>query len=446
MFGFKLLGNTKVPHRKSTEGIRAVRMTPPKEVLLPVAQHIGAAAVPVVKAGDEVKVGQLIAEASGAMSAHLYSSVSGKVLKIEPYLCPRGNTIDAIRIESDGHMTPVDGLSPVEVSSLDDYIDAVRVSGVVGLGGAGFPTALKLAAVKDGGIDKIVFNGAECEPYVTCDTRAMIDEIDLLVEGVKMLRRFVLPEGEFIFGIENNKPESIRVISEALADCDYVTVKQLPSLYPQGAEKVMIYNTTGRIVPEGKLPASVGVLVMNVSTVIAITKYIKTGMPLVERMITVDGPAVKNPTNVIAPLGTPVGEVIEFTGGLKDNLGKLLSGGPMMGIALRSLEEPVVKTMGGLVALSKEESRVAEPTACIHCGRCITACPLSLDPTAFSRALENRSEDERIDILESEKVKLCMECGCCSYVCPAKRPLIENNRIGKAELKEYYRHHATLKD
>ena len=445
MFGFKFLGRTHIPHHKNTAEMPAVRMTSPKEVLLPMSQHIGAPATPVVKVGDEVKVGQLIAEPSGYVSSPIYSSVSGKVLKIEDYLRPDGRTVSAIRIESDGLMTLCEDITPPEVSDFDSFIAAVRASGLVGLGGAGFPTSVKLDAVKKGEIKEIVINGAECEPYLTSDTRAMLDESESIFDGIALLEKYVPSAEKFIFGIENNKPSCIEEMARIFQDNPKVTVQPLPSLYPQGAEKVIVHNTTGKVIPEGKLPADVGVLVINVTSLSVLAKYVKTGMPLVERCVTVDGSAVAEPKNVIAPIGTSIGELIEFAGGLKEEPGKVLYGGPMMGIPAANLNEPITKTTGGITVLNIKDSTERDSSACIHCGKCVEACPLNLDPTAYSKALKIESKEEKMERLEEYKINLCMECGCCSFVCPANRPLVQNNRLAKTALREYKAHKANLK-
>lgn len=442
MFGFRALGRTHVCHRKNTAKMAGVRMPIPAEVLLPTAQHIGAPAVVSVKVGDEVLVGQKIAEADGKLSSPVYASVSGKVTKIEDYLTPQGRKVSAIRIASDGNMTEA-AFTPVRVDTLEDLIAAARESGVVGLGGAGFPTAVKLEAIGKGVIDTVVFNGAECEPYITSDTRTMIDNIEEITEGVALLRRF-LPEAEFIFGVEENKQECIGLLCEAYLADDRVNITPLPTLYPQGAEKVLIYNTTRRIVPEGGLPSDVGVLVLNVSTLACLAAYVKTGRPLVERTVTVDGSAIREPKNVIAPIGTSIGELIDFVG-VSEDIGKVLYGGLMMGVPASNLSEPTIKTTGAVTVLTEADAKPPVSTPCIHCGRCVEACPLSLNPVAYSKALNIESKEERMARLEATKVNLCMECGCCSYVCPAKRPLVQNNRLGKAALREYQLHAKTLK-
>ncbi len=437
MFGFGLLGNTHIPHHKNTAEMAPVRMTPPKEVLLPMAQHIGAPAIPTVKVGDEVKIGDMIGEAAGYVSAPVFASVSGKVTKIENYLRPDGRVVPAIRILSDGNMTMKEGIEAPEVTDLETFILAVKNSGIVGLGGAGFPTSVKLDALKRGEIDTIIINGAECEPYITSDTRTMLDSPDLIEYGVELFEKFVPGVKSYIFGIEANKPAAIKKMREVFLGDENVKVVKLPSVYPQGGEKIIIYNTTKRIVKEGELPANVGVLVINVTSLAIIAKYIKDGIPLVERCVTVDGSAVREPKNVIAPIGTAVGDIIEFAGGLKEELGKLLLGGPMMGTPLSSLTEPITKTTGAITVMSKKDATESPVTQCIHCGRCVTACPLGLNPVGYARALELDGKADRVAKLEELKINLCMECGCCSYVCPANRPLVQNNRIGKSEVREY---------
>ena len=441
----KFLGNLRLSHHKNTADMSPVKMTCPQEILLPMDQHIGAPATPIVKVGDEVRVGQLVAEASGAVSAPVHASVSGKVIKIEDFLSANGKIAPAIRIESDGEMTVFEGLTPHVVTDVDSLIDACRNSGIVGMGGAGFPTVAKFAALKNGNIHTVIINGAECEPYITSDARTMLDDADSVYEGIKLLQAVAPSIKKYIIGIEANKPECIRVLSETTKDDSTVSVTSLPLLYPQGAEKIMVYNTTGVVVPAGQFPADVGILVVNVTTLASLAKYVKTGMPLVERCVTVDGSAVANPQNIIAPIGTPVADVLNFAGGLTDTNCKVIMGGPMTGHAICSLSEPIVKTTNAIVALPAKETLSKKMTSCIHCGRCVDVCPNSLNPTAFVKALKAESVEEQMVMLENANVNLCMECGCCSYVCPAARPFSETIRISKNSLKEYKAHKAGLK-
>lgn len=441
---FFKLGKTRLPHKKATAHSRAVRMTPPAEVLILLSQHIGAPAAPIVKVGDTVKVGQKIAEASGYVSSPVYASVSGTVTKIEPYLTSGGRTVDAIRIASDGQMTPDERIAPPSVSDFDGFSAAVRESGLVGLGGAGFPTQVKLDAVKKGLIDTVIINAAECEPYITSDTHTMLFESGYVYRGMKLLMSYV-PAKEFLIGIEKNKPDAIAKMEEIFSSEAKVRVVPLPDTYPQGGEKILIYNTTGRVVPEGKLPADVGALVINITSLAFLAKYFESGMPLVEKCVTVDGSAVREPKNVIVPIGASIGDVLEFAGGTSKPVGKILLGGPMMGVAVCSIFDPVLKTTNALTVLDKKDAKLPESTACIHCGRCVDNCPMHLNPTLYARAMNVEDAADRAARLEEAKINLCIECGCCSYVCPAKRPLVATNRLAKAALREYKAHQDTLK-
>lgn len=445
MFKFKFMGNTHIPHYKNTADKPSVIMPDAKEILLPLSQHIGAPATALVKVGDQVTVGQKIADAGGFVSSPIYASVSGKVIKIEDYLRSDGRTVPAIRIQSDGCMTRSDDITPPEVTDLDSFVAAVRESGLVGLGGAGFPASVKLEALKKGNIDKFLINAAECEPYITCDTHTMIYDYEWIIKGIRLLEKYAPQIDEYIIGIEKNKPSCIAKMKEIFGDDPMVKVVTLPDTYPQGGEKVLIYNTTRRIVSGGKLPADVGVIVMNVTSLAIMSKYIETGEPLVSRRVTVDGSAIASPQNVIAPIGVSIGELIEFCGGFKEEPGKVLYGGPMMGNPAASLNEPTLKTTGAITALNRKDSILSEPSACIHCGRCEASCPFALSPVTFSKSLNLGTTEEKVDALEKSKVMLCMECGCCSYVCPANRPLIQNNRIGKAIVREHQAHISTLK-
>ena len=445
MFKLKFLGNTRIPHRKNTAGLMPVRMPAPKEICLPMIQHIGAPAIPVLKVGDTVKVGQLVAEADGYLSSPVYSSVSGTVSKIDTCLKADGKTVPAVYITSDGLMTPYEGISAPKITDIDSLCQAIRESGIVGLGGAGFPTSVKFDAIKNGGIDTVVINAAECEPYLTGDARTMLDDADSVYEGVMLIKRVAPEIKEFFIGIEDNKPECIKKMTELFAADASVKVKVLPSLYPQGAEKILIRNTTGRIVPEGKLPADLGVIVVNVTTLATIAKYSKTGMPLVERCVTIDGSAISEPKNVIAPIGTSIADIIEFAGGFKEEPGKVIFGGPMTGRAIYTLDEPIIKTSGAIVALTEKDAMQKEASECIRCGKCVDACPNSLNPTAISKAMSMDNLDEKMEMLKERCIHLCIECGCCSYVCPANRPLLEYIRINKSFLREYEAHKKSLK-
>jgi electron transport complex protein RnfC len=426
------LGGVHAPHHKGTAGFAPEAIAVPPEVRLPMSMHIGAPAKPAVKAGDAVKVGQLIGEAAGFVSSPVHASVSGKVKRVDDCDPVTGLKSLSVVIESDGEQTPFEGLRAPEVKDSESFLAAVRDSGVVGLGGAGFPTAVKLTVKDLSSIDYILINGAECEPYITSDTRTMLDETELLEEGVLLLRKH-LGVKNIVFGIESNKPEPIRRLTELASHLDGVDVRKLPALYPQGGEKVLIYQITGRIVPEGRLPLDVCVIVLNCTTLAALVRYIRTGMPLVSKCVTVDGSAVISPKNVIAPIGTPLSALFEHCGGLRDGVKKVIMGGPMMGAAVPSLAMPVLKATNAALAFTEKDARLPEETPCIRCGRCVSHCPMGLMPLNFERAYHLKKPE----LLERYKVNLCMECGCCAYSCPGRRMLVQYIKLSKIMLREY---------
>lgn len=427
---FKLSG-VHVKHCKNTAKMSAEPIAVPKTVNIPMSMHIGAPAIPVVKVGDEVKVGQLIGAAGQGLSAPVYSSVSGKVKKIDEILNIAGGQIQTVLVESDGLQTVDESVRPYEVNTREEFLDALSKSGIVGLGGAGFPTLVKLRADVSK-IDTLLINGAECEPYITSDTRTMIDDAASVADGIRLVKRF-LEIGNVVIGIEKNKPECISSMKKAIADIEGASVKPLPSVYPQGGEKVLVYHTLGRVIKEGGLPLDCGVVVMNCTTVAAVSRFIRTGMPLVEKCITVDGSAVKNPKNVIAPIGTPIKDLIDHCGGFAEEPRKALYGGPMMGMALTDFTAPVLKQTNAVLVFGKKEATPPPVTPCIKCGRCIEHCPFGLDPTAISKAYKESDPET----LEKLKVNLCMECGCCSYVCPARRNIVQRNKMAKTLLRNY---------
>ena len=427
------LKGIKVPHKKHTADCAPERIPVPKQVTIPMSMHIGRPAKLIVKRGDEVKVGQKIAEADGYISAPIHSGVSGKVQKIEEMMTAMGFKVPMAVIETDGLQEVSPEVKPPDVHDLTSFVEAVRESGSVGLGGAGFPTFVKFSINGDLSVVKaVVINAAECEPYITSDTRTLIDRADEVFEGIELLKKYLLVK-RFIIGIENNKPEAIAKAQELAAKTEGVEVKVLPAMYPQGGEKVLVYNTVGKMIPKGGLPLDVGVVVINVTTLAFIANYIKTGMPLVEKCLTVDGSAVKEPKNLIAPIGTSIEDVLEAAGGCKAEPAKVLYGGPMMGIAVPDLSAPIMKNTNAIVAMDEKEAKPPKTTACINCGACLNHCPLRLDPRAIARAYKLDAAED----LQTLCVDLCMECGCCSYVCPAKRHLVQTNKLAKAKLREY---------
>ena len=393
--------------------------------------HIGSPAKPVVSAGDNVKVGQLIGEPAGFVSAPVHASVSGIVKSIEEYDEISGQKAVSVIITADGEQSLYEGLAPPVVTNLQEFLDSVRDSGAVGLGGAGFPTAVKLTVKDTAKLDYIIINGAECEPYITSDTRTMIDETELVRDGILLLKKYF--DAKIVIGIESNKPEPIgkmRKIAEAEPG---IEVRVLPAMYPQGGEKVLIFNITGRIVPEGGLPLDVGVIVLNCTTVAAIARYINTGIPLVSKRVTIDGSAVKTPKNVIAPIGTPVRELLDYCDCRADDVKKAMYGGPMMGLALPNLDMPVLKYTNAVIAFDAKDAELPAESACIRCGRCARNCPMRLMALELERAFLLKKPE----MLEHFKVNLCMECGCCAYNCPSRRPLVQSIKLGKIMLKDY---------
>lgn len=427
----KSISSLKLPHYKGTAGLAAVPIAAPPEVLMPMNMHPGGAAVPVVEVGDYVRVGQLIAREEGRNSSPVHASISGTVTAIEPY----DNTV-AIRIKGDGKMEVDPSVTPKDPKDLDEFLQMVRDSGIVGLGGAAFPLWAKLDAVRKGPIKTVLVNGVECEPFITSDHRMMLEHSDLIAEGIELLKKFLGSE-EFIIGIEKNKPDAIEKLTKVFADDPAVTVKPLKSVYPQGAKQVLLYNATGKVVGEGQRLASLGVIIINVSSLAKMALFIRTGMPLVDKYVTVEGSAVKSPKNFIIPIGTPTSYVFEQAGGFSSEPGKVVFGGPMMGRCISSLDRPVIKATNAIIAFNEKDARALEPTTCIHCGRCANVCPIGLNPTIYAKAMENDDEAERFALLDKSKVQLCIECGCCSYVCPARRPLVDTNKNAKRFVRSY---------
>ena len=426
------LHGVHVPHRKKTRHKPILRMDIPATVTIPMGMHIGAPSTPIVKVGDEVKVGQKIAEAGGFVSVPVYSGVSGKVTKIKDYMSAYGKVTPAIVIQTDGLQTVSETVAPPAVNSREDLLTAIRESGMVGLGGAGFPTHVKFA-VEPERIDYLIINGAECEPYVTSDTLTMMERGDDMAIALRAMANH-LGIRKVIIGIENNKKRAAVAMQKMAADIveAEVTVKKLPSVYPQGGEKVLIYHTVGRMVPEGKLPIDVGCIVINCTTLASIGTYLRTGMPLVEKCVTVDGGAVANPQNVLAPVGAALSDLFAACGGLTCDPAKIIYGGPMMGVTVPTADEPVMTNTNAVMALTHKEARLPKTTACIRCGACTNHCPFGLAPAAISHAYKYGD----VEALKKLSVETCMLCGCCSFVCPANRPLVQRNKLSKDLLKE----------
>jgi electron transport complex protein RnfC len=428
---FKKLHGVRVKHCKNTAKIAPQKIPTPKTVYIPMAMHIGAPARIIVKAGDVVKVGTLIGESGAGLSSPVYSSVSGTVKKIDEIVMLAGNHVPTVVIESDGEQALDPSIAPYSVSTKAEFLDAIRKSGIVGLGGAGFPTPIKLNA-DNSRVDTLLVNGAECEPYITSDTRTMLDRADEVAEGIALICKF-LEIDKTIIGIEKNKPECISSMRKATEHMSGVRVMPLPSIYPQGGEKVLAYHATGRTVPQGKLPLDVGLIVINCTTAATIARFIKTGIPLVEKCVTIDGSAVNEPKNLIAPIGTPACDLIQYCGGFKEEPKKVLYGGPMMGTSLADMTSPILKQTNAVIFMGKKEATPPIVTPCIKCGACLNSCPFSLDPVAISKAYKANEPE----MLEKLNVDVCMECGCCSYVCPAKRNIVQRNKMAKNMLRDY---------
>jgi len=421
----------KPPHNKNTEYSKVGILPVPTEVHIPMKMHSGKSAIPVVKAGDDVKVGQLIGEAGGSVSSPVHSSVSGCVKNINDRDFITGLKAVSITIATDGLQARHPALKPPTVTNQQEFFDAVMDSGAVGLGGAGYPAAPKLSRVNIDELDYILINGAECEPYVTADTQTMVKSARHVYSGVKLLLEYMKPKRKIIICIEDNKKEAVRVMQETFANEEHVQVSILPTLYPQGERKVLVYNITGRVVPEGARLSDVGVIVTNVTTITVFARYIEYGLPLIYKTVTVDGPSVKTPGSVLAPIGTPIRELFEFCGGFTGSEPKkIIMGGPMMGIALPNADMPVVKTTNCILAFPETLAAVPKETACIKCGRCLSVCPMKLMPPNIESAFLLAN----LDMLEHYKVNMCVECGSCAYICPAKRQLVQVMQLSKEKL------------
>ena len=429
----KHLQSIHVSHYKHTAGCATEVMPVPDVVKISMSQHIGAPCKPLVKKGDYVKVGQLIGDVDAFVSAPIHSSVSGTVIALEEQRSAVGGNDTLVVIETDKKQEIYEGIKPPQVDDLAGFVKAIRDSGLVGLGGALFPTHIKFNPRNIDEVHTLIVNAAECEPFITSDHRLMLEDTEDLISGMQLAMKYIGLDEGFI-GIEENKPDAIAHLDKALADKGITNIKtfKLQARYPKGAERVLVYEITGKTMNAGVLPADLGVILSNVTTFAKVGEYFRTGMPLVSKRMTVDGDAVAEPKNVIAPIGTMINDVIAFCGGYKQEPRKILMGGPMMGRAIFSDEMPIVKNNNAILAFSKEQSLVKEETACINCGRCHQACPFKLIPTALADAYERRDAQALSDL----KVMQCMECGSCSYICPARRPLGFTNKLGKAVVKE----------
>jgi len=426
------IGGIHPPHAKKASEKKAIlKAIEPKIVRIPLRQHIGAPCDPAVKKGDYVKVGQEIGSVSSFVCAPIHSSVSGTVIDVKKVDVLGGQELCVI-IESDGKNDLHESVQPKgELDSLEPkrIIEIIRDSGIVGMGGAGFPTHVKLSPPPEKAIETVILNGAECEPYLTADHRLMLESPEKIVFGLKAIMKAVGVEKGYI-GIENNKPDAIEAMKVAAKGENGIEVVGLHTKYPQGAEKQLIYACTKREVPSGGLPMDAGAVVNNVATAAAVSDAIQLGMPSVERICTVTGSGIVDAQNLLIKVGTELSEIVDQCGGYKGTPGKVILGGPMMGIATHTDKIPSTKTTSGVLVFTPEEAKLPETVNCIKCGKCVEICPAFLQPAALSAySLKGMYEQaEKINALD------CIECGSCSFVCPSKRPLLHSIRVGKREV------------
>jgi Na+-translocating ferredoxin:NAD+ oxidoreductase subunit C len=427
------------PHEHKLSSGRAIIELPPPEVaVIPLSQHLGAPAKVVVERGDQVKVGQLIAQAEGFVSTNIHSSVSGKVLKVDPFLDSSGYRRMAVQIQVEGDqwMETIDRSDDLVRNSVlqgGDIRKKILEAGIVGLGGATFPSHVKLMVPKGKTAEYLVINGVECEPYLTADHALMIEHTEEVFSGIQLLMKG-LGVDKAIIGIENNKPDAIEKMKEMVKGSN-ITVQPLKVKYPQGGEKQLVQALLKREVPSGGLPIDVGVVVFNVGTTMAVYEAVMKNRPLIDRVVTVTGKSLEKPSNFRVRIGTPISMLIEKAGGLPEDTAKVINGGPMMGKALPTIDIPIVKGSSGILLSRSVEARRKEVKPCIRCTKCVTVCPMGLEPYL----LMSLSEKSLFERMEPEKVMDCIECGSCSFTCPAARPLLDYIRLGKAELGKIIR-------
>jgi len=433
---FTFKGGAHPPENKDYTSHKPIEAMPaPQQVFIPLQQHIGAPSEAIVQPGDEVKVGDKLSEAKGFVSVPVHASVSGKVVKITEHPHPLGGKQQVVIIENDGQDTLSDAIKPVEnymELSADEMRQRIREGGLAGMGGATFPTHVKLSPPKEKPIDTLIINGAECEPYLTADHRLMLEYPDEILKGVQIIQKILGVKRTFI-AIEKNKPDAIELLRRKVSEYQQygaIEVIGLNVKYPQGAEKQLIKAITNREVPTGGLPMDVGCLVQNVGTVRGVYQAVALGIPLYQRVVTVTGAGVQEPKNLMVRLGTPFKDVIEFCGGYREDAVKLVMGGPMMGIAQHTDAVPVIKGTSGILIMAEAETPSLTPNPCIGCARCVEGCPMGLMPTTLAEWVDHKFLDQ------AEKAGLmdCIECGTCSYVCPANRHLLQSIRFGKYQV------------
>lgn len=428
------IGGIHPPENKLSAGKKITALAAPKQVIIPLSQHIGAPAQAVVKKGDLVKVGTLLAKAGGFVSANIHSSVSGKVNKIDNALDASGYKRPAVFIDVEGDeweesIDRSETLVKECTLSSKEIIDKIAAAGIVGMGGATFPTQVKLLPPPGNKVDILIINAVECEPYLTADHSLMMEKGEEILVGVSILMK-AANVNKAVIGIENNKPDAIAHMTKLAASYQGIEVMPLKVKYPQGGEKQLIDAVTSRQVKSGALPISVGAIVQNVGTVFAVYQAVQKNKPLFERVVTVTGKAVANPSNFLVRIGTPIHVLIEAAGGIPENTGKIIGGGPMMGKALISPEVPVGKGSSGVLLLTKEESVRKPMHDCIRCAKCVNVCPMGLNPAFLMRSTVYKNWE----MAEADHIQDCIECGSCSFTCPANRPLLDQIRVGKSKV------------
>lgn len=431
------IGGVHPKENKLSKG-KKIELAPiPEFVTIPMAQHIGKPANPIVAVGDEVKVGTKIGECNGFVSANIYSSVSGTVEKIDNFPNVAGFKQQMIVIKTDGNDTWEDSIdkTPDIINKMDFTADEIKAkiieAGIVGMGGATFPLGVKLSPPPGVTIDNLLINGVECEPYLTADHALMLEKAEEICIGIELLKK-VLNVSTAKVGIENNKPDAIQHMTEVAAKFNGIEIVPLKVKYPQGSEKHLINALTGREVPSGQLPASIGCVVSNVATTFAVYEAVEKNKPLFERVVTVTGTALQNPSNLLVRMGTSINDVLNAVGGLPQDTDKIISGGPMMGKAIQNLDVPIMKGSSGVLCMTEKEAHRQQESNCIRCGRCVDGCPMGLEPYL----LYALSKKNMIDELNEHNVRDCFECGSCSFSCPAHKPILDYIRLGKSNLMQ----------
>ena len=425
------IGGVHPPENKLSAGESIKVLSLPEQVIIPLSQHIGAPATPVVQKGDTVKTGQLIAQAGGFVSANIHSSVSGTVIAIDNVTDAAGLSKPAItiKVEGDEWMPEIDRTDKTEHNitlSKEDIIKAITAAGIVGMGGATFPTQVKLTPPPGSKAEYLIINGVECEPYLTSDHRVMLEKAEEVIIGVQILMK-AIDVKKAIIGIENNKKDAIEHLQQIATKVLGIEVCPLKVKYPQGGEKQLIQATIGRAVPSGALPIAVGAVVQNVGTALAVYEAVMKHKPLIERVVTVTGKSVKNPGNYLCRVGTPISKLIEAAGGIPEDTAKVIGGGPMMGRTMVNVDSPIMKGTSGVLLINDKEAQRDPVRNCIRCSKCVSVCPMGLEPYLLARL----SMFDLLERMEEEKVMDCIECGSCSFTCPSARPLLDYIRLGK---------------